>query len=158
MREPEQTLTTSLALRVAQWFALAVALLLFAQWPLRELAGVGALLANDIAQMLFALYVSLAVAHASRRDAHVAAHPQALSRGGSSSRWRQIGAALAPLPWCLWLLVTSALPVWRSVVGLESFPESYNPGYFVVKVALIVLGASLSIQCLRALHALRRAP
>ena len=73
MREPEQTLTTSLVLRVAQWLALAVALLLFAQWPLRELAGAGALLANDIAQMLFALYVSLAVGHASRRDAHAGA-------------------------------------------------------------------------------------
>jgi hypothetical protein len=125
-----------------------VALLLFAQWPLRDLVGAGSLLANDAAQCLFAIYVALAVAHASRCGSHIAAHPHALER----ARWRRVGAALLPLPWCGWLLAASTRPVWASVASLESFPESFNPGYFLVKLALIVLALSLLAQCMRELR------
>lgn len=132
-----------------QWLTVAVTVLLFAQWPLRDLVGAGAVLANDVAQILFALYVSVAVAHASLRRAHLAAHPEALAR----SQWRRVGAALLPLPWCLWLLITSVQPVWRSVVGLERFPETFNAGYFIIKAALLVLALGVAAQSLRELRA-----
>ena len=140
-------------LRATQWLALAVALLLFAQWPLRDLFGGGALLANDTAQALFALYVALAVPHAAARGQHLAAHPEALVR----SRWRRIGAALIPLPWCAWLLATSAQAVLRSLAQWERFPESANPGYFLIKLALPLLALGIAWQCLRALRRERHA-
>jgi TRAP-type C4-dicarboxylate transport system permease small subunit len=144
----------TLAVRATQWLALAVTALLCLQWPLRDVVGAGSLLANDAAQCLFALYVSTAVAHAARRGEHIVAHP--LARGGP--RWRQATGALVPLPWCAWLLATSVRPVWASVASLESFPESFNPGYFLVKVGLIVLAATLGWESLREGHAaLRRA-
>ena len=134
--------------RAASFLALGVGLLLFAQWPLRDLVGAGSLLANDVAQILFALYVAFAVPYASARGAHIAAHPEALQR----ARWRRVGDALAPLPWCLWLLVTSAAPVWQALLALEGFPETFNPGYFLIKAAMLLLGALLALQCLRGLR------
>lgn len=146
------TARPALVYRLAMPLALVVTLLLFAQWPLRDLVGAGALLANDIAQLLFALYVAVAMAWAGVRGAHLAAHPEALQR----TRWRRIGAALAPLPWCAWILVTAAVPTWNSLRQAERFPESFNPGYFVVKLALMLLAALLAWQCLRELRATRR--
>jgi hypothetical protein len=137
--------------RLAMPLALAVVFLLFAQWPLRELSG-GGVLANDIAQLLFALYVAVAVPWASVRGAHLTAHPEALAR----ARWRRIGAALVPLPWCAWVLVAAAAPTWQSVRTAESFPESFSPGYFLIRVALMLLAALLAWQCARELRAARR--
>lgn len=71
------------------------------------------------------------------------------------SRWRRIGAALVPLPWCVWVLVTGAAPTWRSLVATEAFPESFNPGYFVIKLALMLLAGMLAWQCLREFRAAR---
>lgn len=131
--------------RAASYLALGVGFLLFAQWPLRDLVGAGSLLANDIAQILFALYVAIAVPFAAARGEHIAAHPEALER----AHWRRLGGALAPLPWCLWLLATSATPVWRSLRDLEGFPETFNPGYFVLKLAMLLLALLLALESLR---------
>jgi len=136
--------------RTASFLALGVGFLLFAQWPLRDLVGAGSLLANDIAQILFALYVAVAVPFASARGEHIAAHAEALGR----ARWRRIGDALAPLPWCAWLLVTAALPVWRSLRELEGFPETFNPGYFLLKLAMLLLALLLAFESWRRWRAL----
>jgi hypothetical protein len=57
----------------AAWLALPLALLLFAQWPLRDVVGAWSRDANDAAQWLFALYVALALRAATRARAHLAA-------------------------------------------------------------------------------------
>ncbi|SEF31245.1 Tripartite ATP-independent transporter, DctQ component [Variovorax sp. YR750] len=135
--------------RVAMTFAVAIALLLFAQWPLRDLAGSGngPTQANDLAQWLFALYVAVALRHAGRRGAHLVARPDlAADNAGRRARLRRIGAALCVLPWALFLVFTAAAPVMRSVEALELFPDTFNPGYFMIKVALLLLAALLALQ------------
>ena len=135
--------------RVAMTFAVAIALLLFAQWPLRDLAGSGngPTQANDLAQWLFALYVAVALRHARRRGAHLVARPDlAADTAGRHARLRRIGAALCVLPWSLFLVFTAAAPVMRSVEALELFPDTFNPGYFMIKVALLLLAALLAVQ------------
>ncbi len=134
---------------VARWLVLPLALLLLAQWPLRELVQRFSREANDLGQVLFALYAAVALTCATRAGSHVAtdvlAHRypprvrHALIRGG---------IALTVVPWALYLLTTSAQAVWRSLAVLESFPETYNPGYFVVKVALWLLGGLVLLQSL----------
>ena len=52
---------------------LPVSLLLFLQWPLRELVQAGSREANDLAQILFALFVAVALTAATRDRAHLAA-------------------------------------------------------------------------------------
>ncbi|WP_244164310.1 hypothetical protein [Variovorax atrisoli] len=34
----------------------------------------------------------------------------------------------------------------RSVEALELFPDTFNPGYFMIKVALLLLAALLAVQ------------
>ena len=136
-----------LVCRVAMPLALGVTLLLFLQWPLRELAGAGSTLANDSAQALFALYVACAVRHAGVRGGHLVARPDLAPRPGLPT-WRDVGAALCVLPWSLCVLVLSAPAMLHSVRMLESFPESFNPGYFIIRIASTLLALLLALQAL----------
>jgi TRAP-type C4-dicarboxylate transport system permease small subunit len=133
----------------ARWLALPLALLLFLQWPLRELFHGGSRQANDLAQCLFALYVALAVTDATRRGSHLAPRPLAPLW---ARRWqrplRAVGILLALLPWSTFVLWSSAPPVWQSLVHLEAFPDSFNPGYFVIKLALWLLAGAVCVQAL----------
>ncbi len=61
------------ALGALQWLALPLAMLLFLQWPLRDLIHGYSTQANDLAQILFALYVAGSVAAATRAGTHLAA-------------------------------------------------------------------------------------
>lgn len=158
---PQQPPTPSLArwldagAGVAGPLALAVTVLLCLQWPLRDLVAAGSTLANDAAQALFALYVAVALRHASAREMHLVARADLAQLGG---RWRQVAGALAVLPWALFLLVQSAPAVWQSVRQLERFPETDNPGYFVLRLALLLLAALLALQALLDLFPPRRSP
>src|SRR5882757_5242687 len=58
---------------VGRFLVLPVSLLLLLQWPLREWLHAYSVEANDLAQWLFALYVSLALTEATRRRSHLAA-------------------------------------------------------------------------------------
>ena len=123
--------------------AIVVTVLLFLQWPLRDLVGGGSTQVNDLAQWLFACYVALSLRHASGEHAHLTARGDlAASCDPTSpqrSRWRSIGGALCLLPWALALLVFDAPAAWHSLQLAERFPETNNPGYFMTHVALIAL-------------------
>lgn len=135
-------------LGLAAWGALPLALLLCLQWPLRDLVQAGSRLANDVGQCVFALYAALAVWQATREDAHLT--PDALAHRLWSDRARRrihdAGIALGVLPWCVFVLWQAAPLVWQSLRQLEAFPDSYNPGYFVVKLAMALLAAALLVQ------------
>src|SRR5207253_2573805 len=59
--------------RAAAWLVLPLALLLFAQWPLRDLVQAYSREANDLAQVVFALYMAVAVSAATRANVHLSA-------------------------------------------------------------------------------------
>ena len=134
------------ATRVAAWLVLPLAVLLFAQWPLRDLVGAWSRQANDVAQWIFALYVAFAVRAATRARVHMAT---SLGIPATASRWRRAvdrcGEAVLVLPWALFVLVSGAAPTWRSVVGLEAFSDTFDPLYFVIRVSawLLALGVLL---------------
>ncbi len=128
---------------------LPLALLLFAQWPLRDLVGAGSRPANDMAQWLFALYVALALRHATRWHAHLAADTLARRY---PPRVRQVierfGHALAVLPFALFVLASGAGVAWNALATLEAFPDTLNPGYFIVKASAWVLALTMALQAL----------
>lgn len=141
----------------ARWLVLPLALLLFVQWPLRDLFHAWSRQANDVAQCVFALYVALSITDATRRGSHIT--PRSLAPRWASRHHRSLqtaGIALALLPWSVFLLVTSASQVWQSLVQLELFPDSFNPGYFLVKLALWLLAGAVCGQALIQLAHLRR--
>jgi TRAP-type mannitol/chloroaromatic compound transport system permease small subunit len=135
--------------RLARILVLPLALLLFLQWPLREWLHVWSREANDLAQILFALYVAVAVSDAMRRRAHLAADVFAhrLSERARVTLVR-IGALLVLVPWCGFVLFAAAPMVWNAVVHGEAFAETLNPGYFVVKAAVALFAVLVLLQAL----------
>ncbi len=140
------------AARGAMWLALPFALLLFLRWPLRSLAPSLSLLADDSAQILYALMLATATVAAGQSGQHLQAD------GWSTrlpQRWRsalaRAAAALVLLPWSAWLLWSSAPIVWNSVLRLDAFSETGNPGNFLIKIALWLLGLLMLLSALRAL-------
>ena len=146
-------------MRAAAFLVLPVSLLLFLQWPLREIVRGYSREANDLAQILFALYVSVAVTAATRERSHLAA--DAIARR-FSPRWRDRLHRLACLailiPTSLFVLGDSAPAAWQSLLQLERFPETLNPGYFLVRLAVLLLAALVLAQAILDLFARRDSP
>jgi len=131
----------------AQWLALPLILLLFLQWPLRDLMRCCSREANDLGQIIFALLVAVSVTAATRNATHLAS--DALAHRYSERtrhRLRQCGAALAVLPWALFIVIASKRFVVGSVLGLELFPDTFNPGYFIIKAALWLMAILMIAQ------------
>ncbi len=132
-----------------RWLVLPVALILFLQWPLRDFVQWGSREANDLGQWTFALYVSLAVTYATRERAHLAvdaiAHDYPLRVQAAIARW---GTFLFVAPWAAFMIWTVEPTVQRSVLALERFSETNNFGYFLIKVACLLLAVLALAQVL----------
>ena len=126
-------------LRAASTLVLPLAWLLFAQWPLREWVQAGSAQANDLGQILFALYVAVAITAASRAGTHLAALGPARNPAARAPAWRSALLLACVGPWALFLLWVSAPSIASSLGGLEKFGETLTPGYFVIKLALALL-------------------
>ena len=145
--------------RAASVLVLPVSLLLFLQWPLRDLVHAGSREANDIAQILFALYVSVALTAATRERSHLAADVLARRYPRQVREWLWRGACLlVVIPASLFVLWTGAAGTWSSLVQFEHFPETLNPGYFLVRIAAFLLAALVLVQAILDLTGAPREP
>lgn len=131
-----------------------LASLLFLQWPLREWVQAYSREANDLGQVLFAIYVAVAVLAASRAGAHLIATNMGgnrseggINRGSDGdfvrepglAPWRTWAVLLCVVPWAAFMLWASVGTIEQSVRGLERFSETLNPGYFAIKLAVGLL-------------------
>lgn len=142
------------AFALAAWLALLLALLLFAQWPLREFLGAFSREANDLGQIIFALYAAVAVSAASKAKTHLAAHAgtdHATKNSDKKLAWRRWALALCVLPWAGFVLFAGAGSIWQSVMGLEKFPDTFHPGYFLIKFAGGLLCLLIIVDALQSL-------
>jgi TRAP-type mannitol/chloroaromatic compound transport system permease small subunit len=143
----------------ASLIAVPVVALLFLQWPLRDLVQAHSREANDLGQWLFALYVAIAVTAATRAHTHLAtdvvAHHYAPRTRDILAR---AGVLLGVLPWGLFVIVAGRNLVLSSLLGRETFPDTTNPGYFLVKLALWLLAGLMLAQGVVDLVAPRREP
>ena len=128
---------------------LPLAFLLFVQWPLREVIQAGSRQANDAGQVLFALYVAAAITAATRSHSHLAAD-LAAHRYPQRVRTLLLRAAslLVAAPAAAFVLASSAAATWQSILQLERFPETLDPGYFLVRLAAFALAALVLAQAL----------
>jgi TRAP-type C4-dicarboxylate transport system permease small subunit len=133
--------------RAGSWLVLPLSLLLFVQWPLRDLVQAGSREANDLAQVLFALYVAVALTAATRAGSHLSAdllarrYPERIRH-----RIARAASCLIAAPAAAFVLVSGARATWNAVVQLEHFPETMNPGYFLVRIAVMLLAALVLVQ------------
>jgi len=125
----------------AALLVLPLAALLCAQWPLREWVQAWSRQANDAAQVLFAIVMAAGVVHATRTGSHLVAGPAI-----RSPRVRAVLVAACVLPWCLFLLWQLTAPVWESVRTLEKFPETLDPGYFLIRLAAWCMVLGILVQ------------
>ena len=133
-------------LRLAGWLVLPIVVLLFLQWPLRDVFRLYSREANDLGQWIFAIYVAVSVTCATRAGTHLGT--DAVARFYPEKLRRvlvRVGAALL-VPWALFGLVGSKDIVLNSFRGLEAFPDTNNPGYFLIKTALWILAALMLTQ------------
>ncbi|MEP7030613.1 MAG: TRAP transporter small permease subunit [Pseudolabrys sp.] len=133
----------------AQWLALPLIVLLFLQWPLRDLLRQYSREANDLGQVIFAVYVAFSIAAATRAGTHLTADTLA-QRYSARTRdiLKRIGAGVALLPWAVFVLIAGKVFVVPSVLGLEAFPDTNNPGYFIIKSALWIMALTIIAQAL----------
>ena len=132
-----------------RWLALPLVLLLFLQWPLRDLVHGYSREANDLGQVVFAIFVAVSVTAATRAGTHLAA--DALAQRYSPRlrrRIRQAGALIGLAPWALFILWSSRAAVWSSLSLFERFPDTANPGYFLIKLALWLMAALILAQAI----------
>ena len=130
-----------------KWLLLPVVALLFLQWPLRDVVRGWSREANDLGQWLFALYVAMAFTAATRAHTHLAADALARRYGQATRAWiARLGNLLALLPWALFVVIGGARLVTLSLSSLESFPDTNNPGYFIIKLALWLLAGLILMQ------------
>ena len=144
--------------RAAAWGAIPLTLLLFAQWPLRDLVQAYSRPVNDLGQIVFALYAACAITAASVAGAHLSAHSSAhlavqtdnsFTAQITRARARTIWLAVCVLPWGAWMLWASAPMLWQSLSQLEKFPETLTPGFFFIKVAAVLAVGLIVIHALR---------
>jgi TRAP-type mannitol/chloroaromatic compound transport system permease small subunit len=128
---------------------LPVGLLLSLQWPLREIVQSYSREANDLAQCLFAIYASVAVTCATRQHAHLATDIVA-QRYSQRTRLllARAGGLFVLVPWSLFILYAAWPATVQSVRQLEAFPETFNPGYFVLRIAVVLTALLVLVQAL----------
>ena len=132
-----------------RWLVLPVSLLLFLQWPLREVVHGYSAQANDLAQWLFALYVSLALTDATRDGSHLAADGFAqLYSPATRRRLARVAALVCLVPWSLFIVIEAWPSVAQSVGQLETFPDTYDPGYFIIRASTWLLALLVLLQAL----------
>ncbi|SFU50477.1 hypothetical protein SAMN05216350_102239 [Polaromonas sp. YR568] len=136
---------------------LPLAALLLAQWPLRELVQAYSRQANDAAQVLFALYVAVAVTAASRSHAHLASL-QPRPDGAPRPRWQAWALLACVTPWALFMLWAGWPLVAASVASFERFGETLSPGYFLIKLAMALMLLLVLVEGLLELLPHGRAP
>jgi SNF family Na+-dependent transporter len=116
-----------------------LALLLFAQWPLRDAVQAFSRQANDAAQILFAVYSAAAITAASRSKSHLASVKYSDVAIKSIPSWRAWAILACVGPWAVFMLWTAVPQMLGAVVGLEKFSETLTPGYFIIRIALVLL-------------------
>jgi TRAP-type mannitol/chloroaromatic compound transport system permease small subunit len=130
-----------------KWLLLPLVALLFLQWPLRDIVRGYSREANDLGQLIFALYVAISVTAATRAGTHLAADMLAQRFSARRrNRLARLGAALGLVPWSLFILYSSKGIVVASIAAREAFPDTSNPGYFIIKAALWVLALLMLAQ------------
>ena len=113
----------------AKWLALPLITLLFLQWPLRDLFRSYSREANDLGQVVFALFVAVSITAATRAGTHLAADLLAQRYSARTRRrLKRVGTAVGLLPWALFVLIAGKSAVVPSIQYLESFSDSGNPG------------------------------
>lgn len=109
---------------------------LWAQWPMRVFASGNPRLINDMGQIAFAYFWVMAFAIACLSQSHLQISNSAAPTKKGRRAWT--GFVLS-LPWAIFLVYSAWPLLINSWHENEKFPDSYSPGFYLIKLALILL-------------------
>lgn len=109
---------------------------LWVQWPMRVFASGNPRLINDMGQIAFAYFWVMAFAIACLSQSHLQISNNAAPTKKGRRAWT--GFVLS-LPWAIFLVYTAWPLLINSWHENEKFPDSYSPGFYLIKLALILL-------------------
>ena len=93
--------------------------------------------------------MAVSISAATRAGTHLAADALAQHYTARTRYWlKRLGAGLGLMPWALFVLIAGKTFVVPSLLGVESFPETYNPGYFLIKCALWLMAIMVIAQAI----------
>jgi TRAP-type C4-dicarboxylate transport system permease small subunit len=139
-----RTLDSTLGL--LKWLVLPISALLFLQWPLRDVVQQFSREANDLGQILFALYVAASISAATRAGTHLTASSAAHRYSARTQQaFRIVSNVGAVIPWLVFVAWSGSPMILSGLSNLERFQDSLNPGYFIVKLALWLLAVTLLV-------------
>jgi len=78
--------------------------------------------------------------------------------GAAARRIARLGILFGLTPWALFIVIGGAKLVIASLRTLETFPDTNNPGYFIIKLALWLLAGLILLQGAIDLTRSRRSP
>lgn len=94
------------------------------------------------AQVLFAFYLTPAITYAGHHRAHLATDSLARRYSPATrARLQRVSSALVLIPGSCYLLHFSAPGVAQSIAMFESFPDTFNPCDWLIKLAFAVPAA-----------------
>jgi TRAP-type C4-dicarboxylate transport system permease small subunit len=141
---PTRLLDTTLSL--LKWLVLPISALLFLQWPLREVVQQFSREANDLGQILFALYVAASISAATRAGTHLTASSAAHHYNPRTLQaFRIVANVGAVIPWLAFVAWSGSPMILSALNNFERFQDSLNPGYFIIKMTLWLLAVTLLI-------------
>ena len=127
-------------LGLGKWLVVPVVALLFLQWPLRDLLQAYSREANDLGQILFAFYIALAVTAATRANAHIAVDSLAQRYSDTTRRTlHRLCSGAVLIPWAAFVVWSGRSFVTISLIQFERFQDTGHPGYFLIKIAVLLL-------------------
>ena len=109
---------------------------LWVQWPMRVFASGNPRLINDMGQIAFAYFWVMAFAIACLSQSHLQISDNAAPTKKGKRAWT--GFVLS-LPWAIFLVYSAWPLLINSWHENEKFPDSYSPGFYLIKLALILL-------------------
>ena len=109
---------------------------LWVQWPMRVFASGNSRLINDMGQIAFAYFWVMAFAIACLSQSHLQFSNNAAPTKKGRRAWT--GFVLS-LPWAIFLVYSAWPLLINSWHENEKFPDSYSPGFYLIKLALILL-------------------
>lgn len=136
-------------LSLLAWLVTPVALLLFLQWPFRDLIQAYSREANDLGQWIYALYMAGAVTAATRAHLHISA--DAIAQGYKPTLRRLIEKSailLGFLPWSAFVLYAGGRSALISALEFEHFADTNNPFYFIIKLSAMLLAFLMALQAI----------
>jgi len=109
---------------------------LWVQWPVRVFATGNPRLINDMGQIAFAYFWVMAFGIACLTQSHLQISNNAATTNATRRAWSSF---VLSSPWAIFLFFSAWPLLINSWHENEKFPDSYSPGFYMIKLALVLL-------------------